>query len=241
VVIETSVLPSVPPDRIEPLVGVDHGDDNGAEARQPNDRVVAVSQVLVNGHDRLAYNGAERLEAEASGTEMMGQSEAVVGVLHAGVANMTQREDSDDATLTDSDEWVTVDEQWCQCGVTVVAYGGAVRAVESATVDGAPQNELSLDAISAEQRHDPDLNVILELLRKGQRKPEWDEVASKSVITKALWQQWNRLAVRNGALWRRFDQLNGQPVVWQLVISFCLRRTIFRLIHEGITGGHMGR
>jgi len=153
---------------------------------------------------------------------------------------MTQREDSDDAVLTDSNDWVTVDEQWRHCGVTVATYGGAVRTVESVTVDGA-QNELSLDAILAEQRRDPDLKVILELLQKGQRKPEWDEITSTSVVTKALWQQWNCLAVRNGALWRRFDQHNGQLVMWQLVIPFCLRRTIFRLIYEGIIGGRMGR
>jgi len=70
------------PRRLEPLVSVDRGNDNGVEARQPNDGVVAVSQLLVNGLDKLANNGAERLEKKASEKEKMGQSLPVIGVLH---------------------------------------------------------------------------------------------------------------------------------------------------------------
>ena len=104
--------------------------------------------------------------------------------------------------------------------------GGEVRAVEEIAardMTAGRRDELSIDAIVKEQRGDPDISVILEMVEVGRSKPDWDEVASQSSTTKALWQQWNRLAVRNGILCRRFEQLNGRPIIWQIVIPFKLR------------------
>jgi len=71
--------------------------------------------------------------------------------------------------------------------------------------------KLSVDAIVAGQQEDPDIKFILEIVKVRRNKPNWDEVALQSSTTKALWQQWSRLVVRNGVLCRRFEQLNGRP------------------------------
>jgi hypothetical protein len=117
----------------------------------------------------------------------------------------------------------------------------AVEAIAAGDITANRQDELSIDVIATEERGDPDISVILEMVEVGRSKPDWDEVASQSSTTKALWQQWSRLAVRNGVLCRWFEQLNGRPVIWQIVIPFQLRRVIFKLVHEGMAGGHMRR
>lgn len=119
-----------------------------------------------------------------------------------------------------------------------------VRAVEADVRDAnviLQQDALSQELIASQQRTDDDIRHIIELLEEHRGKPSWDDIASKSSTTKALWQQWERLSMRNGALYRRFETLPGKSFVWQLIIPFQLRKEVFDLIHEGVTGGHMGR
>jgi len=119
-----------------------------------------------------------------------------------------------------------------------------VRAVGAETTDSAleyQQDDLSLEILAEEQRRDTDIRAIMELLEEKVEKPSWDDVSSRSCTTKALWQQWPRLVVRDGILYRRFEQLDGRVTKLQLVVPFKLRRQMFCAVHEGVTGGHMGR
>jgi len=142
---------------------------------------------------------------------------------------------------TESDAWITDDD--CD---EVESHGflfndrnaKAVRTITTGDPTVGQLEKLSVDAIVAGQREDPDIKFILEMVKVGRNKPDWDDVALQS---STLWQQWSRLVVRNGVLCRRFEQLNGRPIIWQIVIPFQLWRVIFELVHEGMTGGHMGR
>jgi len=132
---------------------------------------------------------------------------------------------------------------------TDVNNGGTEASIDAGpvgadTTDSAVADQpgdLSLTTVAAEQRRDTDILPIIELLERKAEKPSWDDIASRGPTTKALWQQWPRLLVRDGVLYRRFDQPDGGIPRLQLVVPFKLRRQMFCAVHEGVTGGHMGR
>jgi len=98
----------------------------------------------------------------------------------------------------------------------------------------------SHDAIVLDQEADTDINWVLQLLKRNGAKPTWDEVAATSSVTKVLWNQWQGLLVHEGELYRKFERHDGRPAVLQLVVPYKIRRNIFILVHEGVTGGHLG-
>ena len=53
------------------------------------------------------------------------------------------------------------------------------------------------EEISALQREDPDLSIILNRKENNLPKPAWKEVEPYSSVTKNLWSQYDRLEVRN--------------------------------------------
>ena len=98
----------------------------------------------------------------------------------------------------------------------------------------------SLDGIRAAQQADPDIGYIYALIDNGSEKLAWNDVSPKSKEIKTLWSFWPRLAIRDGLLKRRFDSLNGQNVIWQVVWPKEIRTEFLKLIHAGATCGHLG-
>lgn len=52
---------------------------------------------------------------------------------------------------------------------------------------------------------DADIRVILQLKESGQEKPLWEDVSSESSATKALWTQWDRLILKDGVMYRKWE------------------------------------
>ena len=97
------------------------------------------------------------------------------------------------------------------------------------------------EEITEAQRKDREIGVILALLESGAGKPPWEDIALKSTETKTLWNEWERLAVREGVLCRRWITPDGLNVRWQIVMPHDFRSEFIRLAHTGMSGGHMGR
>jgi transposase InsO family protein len=57
---------------------------------------------------------------------------------------------------------------------------------------------------------------------------------------KSYWTQWERLRLQNGVLSRRWESEDGLRVVWQTLLPAVYRPDFIRLLHSGVTGGHMG-
>jgi transposase InsO family protein/predicted aspartyl protease len=112
------------------------------------------------------------------------------------------------------------------------------RAV-SVVTPGVPT--CTLENIAQEQEKDEDIRPVLAMRRSSDVKPTWDEAAPLSPVAKALWQQWEQLRVCNNILCRRFEYVDGRPAVLQAIVPYSLREEMFRAVHEGMTGGHMGR
>ena len=69
-----------------------------------------------------------------------------------------------------------------------------------------------------EQKDDKDIGTILKWMQEGPEQPPWNAVALCSADTKALWNMWPRLTVRDGALKRRYEEVDGLSNHWQIVL-----------------------
>ena len=57
---------------------------------------------------------------------------------------------------------------------------------------------------------------------------------------KRLYYEWNRLYLRDGIMYRRFEDPEGIQDHWQLIVPYQYRREVIERAHGGMTGGHMG-
>ena len=110
------------------------------------------------------------------------------------------------------------------------------------TADGSlGDDEWSADTLAKEQENDPDIRPILALIKESTAKPLWDDIASFSEESKSLWQQWDRLKVFRNILVRRFETADGRLECLQTIMPAVRRLDFIRLVHEGPSGGHLGR
>jgi transposase InsO family protein len=108
-------------------------------------------------------------------------------------------------------------------------------------VDALRLMETDPNNIIRDQKADPDIGKVVEMIRSDRPRPEWDAVASWSETSKVLWRQWGRLSVREGVLVRRYESADGLSVSYQIIMPRCQRAEFIRSIHGGIGGGHLGR
>ena len=55
-----------------------------------------------------------------------------------------------------------------------------------------------------------------------------------------LFQIWDQLILRDGILWRYFEDVRGTGGVYQLVVPLSLKEVVLKGVHEGVAGGHFG-
>jgi len=106
-----------------------------------------------------------------------------------------------------------------------------------------PADELgwSNEEIAEAQQNDSDIGFIMGLMSTCSTKPEWRDVELGSSDTKSLWNEWERLELRNRVLCRKWTSLDGTNDRLQVVLPRRYRSSFIKTVHTGITGGHMGR
>ena len=58
---------------------------------------------------------------------------------------------------------------------------------------------------------------------------------------KTLWHEWERLAIREDFLCRKWTSADGLHVRWQIVFPRTLRSVVIKLAHTDAIGGHLRR
>lgn len=99
----------------------------------------------------------------------------------------------------------------------------------------------SVETLKDAQMADSDLRPLLAMGFPGGERPPFAAVASLSSTSKSLWYQWERMYELNGLVYRRWESPDGLITRGQLYIPFPLREEFLRLVHTGMTGGHLGR
>ena len=98
----------------------------------------------------------------------------------------------------------------------------------------------STDDLKLAQNNDPHIGFIYRLVESGVSKPTWNEIVHQSKDVKTLWSFWPRLAIKDGLLQRRFEVVDQQTELWQVVMPKSHREDFIKLVHGGATGGHFG-
>ena len=102
-------------------------------------------------------------------------------------------------------------------------------------LDGWDVEHLRLSQVSGEA-----IGPILLLKEADATKPAWPEVSHLSSASKALWATWDKLAVKDGLLFKTGYNPKTRRTNWQLLVPSAKRKEVFTHLHEHNTGGHLG-
>ena len=90
------------------------------------------------------------------------------------------------------------------------------------------------------QLADPSIAIMLPAIEK-QQKPTANTLQGCSPEVRRFFQPWDQLEVRDGLLWRKYEDKDGHNHHLQLVVPTSLRPTVLHEIHAGVIGGHFGQ
>ncbi|KAK3083689.1 hypothetical protein FSP39_001513 [Pinctada imbricata] len=87
-----------------------------------------------------------------------------------------------------------------------------------------------------------DENIKLFLIAKeaGDLRPEWEEISSLGPEVKILWNQWDRLHIRNGLLCRLWQDKKTPGSRYQIVVPTAKRDDALKYHHDIPSSGHLG-
>ncbi|KAK3720685.1 hypothetical protein QZH41_003450 [Actinostola sp. cb2023] len=91
-----------------------------------------------------------------------------------------------------------------------------------------------------EQIADPDNRRLILWKETSGKRPEWSKIEAENSKTKAYWSQWDRLEMKYGILYRRWESDVGDTNEWQLVVAKALRNEVLHEMHDAKTEGHLG-
>ena len=95
--------------------------------------------------------------------------------------------------------------------------------------------------LAEEQSKDPDLGWIMEKKRESENVPSAGETKRRSAVVKLLAAQWPQLIISDGVLMRKWLNEEDNGVRWnQIVLPPSRRADLIRLVHGGMSGGHLG-
>lgn len=100
--------------------------------------------------------------------------------------------------------------------------------------------EFSNEELRRKQLQDSDISPLLRWKEKGVDRPTWEMVSSESRATKAYWNQWERLELSKGVLYRRWESDEGDSSMLQLIVPKSLRPDVLKLLHDAKSAGHLG-
>ena len=112
-----------------------------------------------------------------------------------------------------------------------------VRAVE----EGISGDGLwTAESLKEAQETDDEIGPVYRIMKDAGAQPATRDVMLWSRESKILWRQWPRLSLRDGILYRKWEEPDGHSYSWQLIVPYKFRRDLFQRAHTGMTGGHLG-
>ena len=129
-----------------------------------------------------------------------------------------------------------------------VQTGTSLMSAEPTTPGGKPSSGAKPTAavpwsnqkLREEQLADKELRPLIEWKEEGRERPKWPDVSPENPGVKLYWAQWDRLHLKDGVLYRRWESHCGKEVTWQLVVPATLRADILQQLHNSKTAGHLG-
>ena len=128
-----------------------------------------------------------------------------------------------------------------QCGREQIEQGGETAQINIITGNVHTLAGRSLQELRDLQLSDPYIGPVLKDLEQW-RTPDTTTTRSQPPHLRRLIQQWKQLQIRDGVLWRQFQNTTDEvaPEVLQLVIPQSLRAEVLQELYSGLFGGHLG-
>ena len=95
---------------------------------------------------------------------------------------------------------------------------------------------LSKTEIRETQLRDPCVGAIITLKEESAECPLWETISRESPLLKCYWAQWSMLPVRDGVLFRKWEDTR---LVLKLVLPDSLRTDILKQLHDSPAAGHL--
>ncbi|GBM51974.1 hypothetical protein AVEN_45880-1 [Araneus ventricosus] len=111
----------------------------------------------------------------------------------------------------------------------------SVRALRMTTDDTWPVSD-----IQKAQLEDPDIRPILEKKLKLADRPSRQEIAQENPATKRYWALWDSLHLKDGVLYRKWENDDGSSCQWQLILPRSRIQEVLQETHDSSSGGHFG-
>ncbi len=99
--------------------------------------------------------------------------------------------------------------------------------------------DFSVVELAEEQVQDPNLRLMMDMIRNSPERPSWEHVHAESAEVKALWSQYANLKIRTGTLLRRRKN-QGIFDDWQIVAPQTIRTRILKACHHHKLAAHQG-
>ncbi|GBN13631.1 hypothetical protein AVEN_166628-1, partial [Araneus ventricosus] len=111
----------------------------------------------------------------------------------------------------------------------------SVRALRMTT-----ENTWPVSDIQKAQLEDPDIRPILEKKLKLADRPSRQEIAQENPATKRYWALWDSLHLKDGVLYRKWENDDGSSCQWQLILPRSRIQEVLQETHDSSSGGHFG-
>ncbi|VDI78715.1 Hypothetical predicted protein [Mytilus galloprovincialis] len=103
--------------------------------------------------------------------------------------------------------------------------------------DDSEHHDLSLKKI---QKNDHDLENSDKMGRKTDERPDYKDISDKGFFLRSLWNQWNNLELRDGLIYRRFEDPATKIVKMQAIIPLSERKKVLQFSHDDKCSAHLG-
>ncbi|GBO09911.1 hypothetical protein AVEN_1638-1 [Araneus ventricosus] len=98
----------------------------------------------------------------------------------------------------------------------------------------------SVSEIQKAQLEDPNIRPILEKKLKSENRPSRQEIAQESHTTKRYWTLWDSLHLKDGTLYRKWENHDGSLCRWQLILPKSRIQEDLRETDGSASGEHFG-
>ncbi|CAG2224639.1 unnamed protein product [Mytilus edulis] len=102
--------------------------------------------------------------------------------------------------------------------------------------DDSEDHDLSLKEI---QNNDHDLKIVTKWVETDER-PDYKDISDKEFFLRSLWNQWNNLEIRDGLIYRRFEDPATKIVKIQAIIPLSERKKVLQFSHDDKCSAHLG-
>ncbi|CAG2228370.1 unnamed protein product [Mytilus edulis] len=102
--------------------------------------------------------------------------------------------------------------------------------------DDSEHHDLSLKEI---QKNDHDLKIVTKWVETDER-PDYKDISDKGFFLRSLWNQWNNLELRDGLIYRRFEDPATKIVKIQAIIPLSERKKVLQFSHDDKCSAHLG-